>query len=422
MLTYLESLMDILNVNPVFGGILGASVFSIFIYSVKSLPSTIFEILKRQLTTSLELHEHGSSWAGLDTQYENFKDWMASREDNIKMSRILTTSGNHREPTLSTGSGIHRFWYKKRLYWFIQRELDSSGSERVKHSITIYTLGRSHKPIYDLFEEFKLLHTADSKSPMGVYQVDTDGRWNRISPVSKRTFDTVFINKHTKSELLDTITTFIENEDKYIKEGVSYRLGLCLEGPTGTGKTSIIKALANQYQRPLYNLPIGRMSETAIVNALIKARGGIVVIEDADNNHNLLKRDSDSIDTKRSELDVIKEVVKNDNSNGPLGLLGGLGEVLNGLDGIVETDDVIIIMTTNDISTLDRALFRPGRIDLVVTVDHLNIEMINDTLDRYYPDDAKEPITLTSISGAHLMKVILDSDTRAKATLKINNM
>ena len=43
-----------------------------------------------------------------------------------------------------------------------------------------------------------------------------------------------------------------------------------------------------------------------------------------------------------------------------------LGQILELLDGIVESKDRICIFTTNHLEKIDKALLRPGRIDMIV--------------------------------------------------------
>jgi len=58
--------------------------------------------------------------------------------------------------------------------------------------------------------------------------------------------------------------------------------------------------------------------------------------------------------------------------------------LLNLLDGILETPGRIIIMTSNYPELLDKALIRPGRIDIISVFDRCNISTIVQMLEHFY--------------------------------------
>jgi chaperone BCS1 len=60
-----------------------------------------------------------------------------------------------------------------------------------------------------------------------------------------------------------------------------------------------------------------------------------------------------------------------------------LSYLLNILDGIKESQDRIIIMTTNHFKKLDPALIRPGRIDLNINFKKASIKDIKEILNFY---------------------------------------
>jgi chaperone BCS1 len=58
--------------------------------------------------------------------------------------------------------------------------------------------------------------------------------------------------------------------------------------------------------------------------------------------------------------------------------------VLNTLDGIKELYNAILIFTTNDISSIDPAVIRPGRVDRIIEMKLATRSVIKDILVHFY--------------------------------------
>jgi len=81
--------------------------------------------------------------------------------------------------------------------------------------------------------------------------------WEEIEFKSNKNFSNLFFED--KDKLLDKINFFCNNENFYNKNGIPYTLGILLEGEPGTGKTSIIKCLANYLNRHIVIMNINKI-------------------------------------------------------------------------------------------------------------------------------------------------------------------
>jgi hypothetical protein len=195
---------------------------------------------------------------------------------------------------------------------------------------------------------------------------------------------------------------FVNNKRWYEQKGVPYTLGLLLHGVPGAGKTSCIKSIAKDTNRHVLNI---RLSESTTVNQLnalfyssqvqvvqngenkfydIPIEKRIIVLEDVDcltdvvlsreaaernNELNAIKEIQKAADVKSNDYDTFGRLVQNNDDYGKSQKLN-LSVLLNILDGVLEQPGRILIMTSNHPETLDKALIRPGRIDVIVNFDY----------------------------------------------------
>lgn len=144
----------------------------------------------------------------------------------------------------------------------------------------------------------------------------------------------------------------------------------------GTGKTSSIKAIANKYGLPIFNVDLESIKTNAQLTTLmndiiyeVPDKPYILAIEDID-RHDMFKR-SWAYEGRKHKVTMQC--------------------LLNVIDGVVESHGRILFITCNDKSRIEkvRALIRPGRIDRIVEIGHVDGYQATKLICNYFSVDCK---------------------------------
>ncbi|GAB9477134.1 Arrestin domain-containing protein a, partial [Globisporangium polare] len=229
--------------------------------------------------------------------------------------------------------------------------------------------------------------------------------YKRYALGEDKTFDNLFFED--KAQVLQLLDNFTNKAGKFAIKGFPYKLGLLLHGPPGTGKTSLIKAVAQHTKRHIVTISLGKIkTNQELLDALFDMKFAVqgldtpvemgfedvvFVMEDIDCASSVVnarasdkKSDAGSGKNKRmlasqkkaSEKDdlddmmmesVIGPAMKPKEKSDKLNLSG----LLNVLDGVIDCPGRIVIMTTNHPEKLDPALVRPGRVNKKLLLSHM---------------------------------------------------
>ncbi len=175
----------------------------------------------------------------------------------------------------------------------------------------------------------------------------------RVEKKTGKTFADVAGCQEAKAEAYD-IVDFLKNPDRFKRRGAKMPRGYLLEGPSGTGKTLLAKAIAGEAGVPFFAVSgsdfvemfvgVGAARVRDLIDAAKKYACAIIFIDEID-----------AVSEKRGGAT---------GSGGDTERLQTLNALLNGMDGIQDENEfsgIIFVAATNRPESLDPALLRPGR-------------------------------------------------------------
>lgn len=391
---YYEVFNNLIKTNQVFAGLFSVWGLSVVTYLLRNIPMSIWQFTSTQLTTNIHINNDTYDTSNLEV-FNSFLSWYNGLKYK-KYSRNLTVyacEGNGKTET-SIGYGLHFFIYKNTLFWFRKKKEDGNQSTKVKEEIVITALTRDHSKLINLISQF----VQTNENSLNVFKLNRHEEWYLIKNVSKRNLDNVIIDSNIKTKLTDAIDDFISEEDWYKQRSISYKLAFVLEGPPGTGKTSLVKALASHYDKDVYDINISTVSDETFANAITEVpKNSFILIEDFDSTPAVQERTSTG-ESSNEENGV--KTVKSKLS---------LTTILNTIDGIVSLNGVVIFLSTNVINKIDTAMIRPGRIDYVVNIPFLTDKEIKEYIKLMFPIEAVDldQYTFKDMAGCDVEKVYL---------------
>ncbi|UMM22568.1 hypothetical protein L5515_003719 [Caenorhabditis briggsae] len=221
------------------------------------------------------------------------------------------------------------------------------------------------------------------------------------------TFEDVRGMDEAKLEV-EEIVDYLKDPEKYSRLGGRLPKGVLLVGPPGTGKTLLARAIAGEAQVPFFHTAGSEFDEVLVgqgarrVRDLFdkaKARAPCIIFID----------EIDSVGSKR----VSNSIHPYANQT--------INQLLSEMDGFTRNEGIIVIAATNRVDDLDKALLRPGRFDVRVTVPKPDlagrVDIFNFYLSKIVHSGAIDPKILakgsTGFTGADIENMVNQAALKA---------
>jgi len=361
----LAYLVEISGGNQAVSAALTLSVSTAAMYALRSIPLSIYSMIKSQIITTVTINDSTYDrriiFVGL-VEYLN-KNALPWGSRSLAYEERPTSRQEETTPTISLGLGTHIVMFHGRPMLVYRSQSGADALKEVSY-ITIGILGRKRDVFYQLLRE------VCPARPEGVACYGFNySQWCIDTYLSACGLSGLALSEKTETFFRATVQSFINSEQVYRKLNIPYKKTILLYGKTGSGKTALLRALASEFGMPICSLNMAGLTDAQLGMAFTKLPPRcMMLVEDFDSQLDARSRDLEGTDKDKQQKSA-----------------SSLSGLLNVLDGAIPLHNVIVVLTTNCLDSIDSAVRRPGRVDLEAELPMPGPDVIQSHFNKVYP-------------------------------------
>jgi mitochondrial chaperone BCS1 len=339
----------------------------------REVPITFFNWAKQFFVTSLSFDSRDELLFTTLVEYMHEKD-VLRRINNFTVRMVRQgpeyqtlqdelQQGGKPQAYLSPAEGFHLFFLDRKLMW-MRREVQIGGTT-VLEKIRLATFGRSKTSLEAFIHAALQARIGRELNKIAIYIPSPyTNEWMRARLGNNRKLASVILKQGQKETIVADLKQFFASKLRYEELGIPWRRGYLLFGTPGTGKTSLVTALASDLSLNVCTLSLAspNITDERIGNLLASVPPRSVI----------LLEDIDSFFHQRQKADAQVKL--------------SYSGFINALDGVASHEGSVVFLTTNHPDLIDDAAIRSGRVDVRMELSNCDAHQLKEMFMKFFPD------------------------------------
>jgi chaperone BCS1 len=377
MLQFLKSVLTGRN-DFASGGLLLMIIGGVSVW-LRAVPEKLWYWIVDQTTMIITVKDDDAAFVWV-------KEWFLEQKFLKRIRRVdLDTTLRNERIAMIPAPGKHWFWYHGRPFevWFSRTDNTRERNGKRLESLTFRTIGRTRAFLQNFVDDVVRSH--NRRQGVHSYLLTYNDGWDYVEGYSPRLLDSVVLEPGEKEHLIEDVAKFRKSKQRYQRLGIPYHRGYLLHGPPGTGKTSLVSALAAHFGLSIYTINLTDFNDRSLMTAVNQVpANSVLLFEDID-----CMKGSQSRARAGSSAGQNRVAAPGTQENPAQQSGVTLSGLLNVLDGFYAPTGVLFVMTTNDFEKLDEALLRPGRIDYKLYLGKASNQQKTELYRRFFPESSE---------------------------------
>ncbi|CAI8615771.1 unnamed protein product [Vicia faba] len=254
------------------------------------------------------------------------------------LNNLITSDYNQNDvvQSLAPNLTVQDHFLGATLYWFNQTEPNRIFILKIRKIDKRRIIRLYLQHIHAVVDEIEKQGKRDLRLYMNV-NAGGGVRWRFVPFNHPSTFETITMELDLKNKLKSDLESFLKGKQYYHRNGRIWKRSFLLYGPSGTGKSTFVAAMANFLSYDIYDIDLSKLhGDTDLKSLFLQTTSkSIVLVEDLD-------RYLDQKSSTRMSSSAM----------------------LNFMDGIWSGEERVMVFTMNSKENVDPDLLRPGRVDV----------------------------------------------------------